>query len=97
MFLSAQLCLQTVENITSKESEVSREDLITLCLLPDGSGNRLFSQLLQILIPMENYPVLPLLMVKKNDDDPSLETIFNNAKLYRDPKVSCILKEEARG
>ena len=95
---AAQLCLHTVENITSEENEVSKEELITLCQLPDASGDRLFSHLLKILIPMENYPVLPLLMVKKNEDDPSLENLFYNAKFYENPEVymSLILVSKIR-
>lgn len=73
----------------SAGQSVTEDTLLLLCNLPDGTQGRLYTVVQKLLDPMRNDPVIAQLTLSdcKDNDENSLENMFENAEKKKTPEV----------
>ena len=83
------MCVQAVEHLNNGQ-DVSEDQLLTLCQLPDHDTNsQLYTQVQTFLNQMGYDPVVAQLTLEGSQfkDDISLDQLFMNAKIECAPEV----------
>lgn len=76
-------------SITSNSGDIDRSGLLHLCQLPCTPNMKLYTQLLQYLLPLKDDPAIALLTPSNGQQNANLtiESLFTSAETEKSPEV----------